>query len=253
MPWFEEGDELAQAASFRDVTAKKRPDLSWARPAEPDPGSLRAPRVPSVGLDADAPRESVTALDAAAALSPMPASPSDLDAVRAPEPRPSQRPDAEHRRKDTMIDDIVPRAEEEAFVAIREAVARAEATREQQFVDAERRLVDLAILVARRVIAREVSLDPAVVVGLVREGMAALGERDRVVVRVGTFFRDARDELQRQLSTSKLRCDVVVDLSLGRAGCVVETDLGRVDESIDARLANLLEALLEGSKRPGAG
>jgi flagellar assembly protein FliH len=152
-----------------------------------------------------------------------------------------------------MIDDIVPRAEEEAFIAIREAVARVEATREQQFADAERRLVDLAILVARRVIAREVSLDPAVVVGLVREGMAALGERDRVVVRVGTFFRDARDDLQRQLSTSKVRCEVVVDPSLGRAGCVVETDLGRVDESIDARLANLLEALSEGSKRPGAG
>ena len=58
-----------------------------------------------------------------------------------------------------------------------------------------------------------------------------------------------RDELQQKLGSTKLRCDVVIDPSLGRSGCVVETDLGRVDESVDARLENLIEALSAGSKR----
>ncbi len=158
----------------------------------------------------------------------------------------------EPRRTDTMIDEIVPRAEEEAFVAIREAVARAESLRDRQFAEAEERLVALALLVARRVIAREVSLDPGVVRGLVREGIAALGEQDRLVIRVGRFFAEMRDELEQMLSGSKLRCEIVVDATLGQCGCVVETDLGSVDESIDARLANLIDALGPDGRR-GAG
>jgi hypothetical protein len=238
MQWFEESDDFAQAARFRDVSAGKLPDLSWARPAEPDPGSLKPPRVPSLGISGQPPRRSMT-----------PAGGLELEGLRVRESIPARAPELEPRRPDTMIDDIVPRAEEEAFGAIRDAVARAEAAREQQFSEAERRLVDLAMLVARRVIAREVSLDPGLIVGLVREGMAALGERDRVVVRVGTFYREMRDELQQKLGSTKLRCEVVIDPSLGRSGCVVETDLGRVDESVDARLENLIEALSSGSKR----
>jgi vacuolar-type H+-ATPase subunit E/Vma4 len=242
MQWFEESDDFAKIARFRDVSAGKAPDLSWARPAEPDSGSLKPPRVPSLGVSgappSEAPRRSMT-----------PAGGLELEGLRVRESIPVRAPELEPRRVDTMIDDIVPRAEEEAFGAIRDAVARAEAAREQQFSDAERRLVDLAMLVARRVIAREVSLDPGLIVGLVREGMAALGERDRIVVRVGTFYREMRDELQQKLGSGKLRCEVVIDPSLGRSGCVVETDLGRVDESVDARLENLIEALSAGSKR----
>ena len=250
MPWFEEGDERLQAARFRDVTAPKKADLSWTRPAtEPDSASLKPPRVPSLEMEeqqAEAPAE----LESVARPSILP--PPSLPGMKTHDSGQHQLElEPPPRRRDTMVDDIVPRAEEEAFVAIREAVARAEATREQQFADAESRLVDLALLVARRVIAREVSLDPGVVIGLVREGMAALGERDRLVVRVGTFFRDMRDELQEKLGGAKLRCEVVVDPSLGRAGCVVETDLGRVDESVDTRLQNLIDALSAGSRRAG--
>ncbi|HEX4335184.1 MAG TPA: FliH/SctL family protein [Polyangiaceae bacterium] len=251
MQWFDDADELAQAARFRDVTAPKRADLSWARSAtEADEGSLKPPRVPAGFEDAasDAPRE----LEPSPSMLPPP--PADLEGLRTHDSG-QHRLDLEPppaRRMDTMIDDIVPRAEEEAFVAIREAVAHAEAARDAQFICAENRLVDLAMMVARRVIAREVSLDPQIVVGLVREGMSALGERDQIVVRVGTFFRDMREELQQKLGGSKLRCEVVIDPSLGRSGCVVETDLGRVDESVDARLENALEAVSASMKHKGS-
>lgn len=247
MPWFEDGDELLQAARFRDVTAPKKADLSWARPAaEPDSGSLKPPRVPSIEPP---PEDTPPELERFSRPSIAPPS---VQGMKTHDSGQHQLDlDPPPRRRDTMVDEIVPRAEEEAFVAIREAVARAEAAREQQFAEAEGRLVALAMLVARRVIAREVSLDPGVVVGLVREGMAALGERDRLVVRVGTFFRDMREELQEKLGGAKLRCEVVVDPSLGRSGCVVETDLGRVDESVDVRLQNLVDALTAGSKRAG--
>jgi len=250
MPWFEDPDEMLEAARFRDVSAPKKADLSWARSAsEPDPGSLRPPRLPSLGIEGASP-DSPAELESVARPSIPP--PPAVQGLKTHDSGQHQLDAEPPRRRDTMVDDIVPRAEEEAFVAIREAVARVEATREQQFAEAESRLVELALLVARRVIARELSVDPGIVVGLVREGIAALGERDRLVVRVGTFFRDTREELQQKLGGAKLRCEVVVDPSLGRSGCVVETDLGRVDESVETRLSNLIDALTAGSKRAGS-
>jgi flagellar biosynthesis/type III secretory pathway protein FliH len=150
---------------------------------------------------------------------------------------------SERRKPDTMIDDIVPRAEEEAICAIRAAVEAAAADRTRQLLDSESQLVELALIIARRVIAREVSLDPGIVRGLVREGLNALGERDRVVVRVGTFFADVREDIERDLRGVGMGCEVVVDPALGQCGCSVETELGRVDESIEDRLATLLDGL----------
>jgi len=168
MQWSEDSDELAQAARFRDVTAAKRPDLSWARGPDPDASSLRPPRLPSLDQETGELEEIPTPADMPTGLSLVPAAPHGLDDLRAghdhiPDHPPTPEPP---RRMDTMIDDIVPRAEEEAFGAIREAVVRAEMARDRQFADAEKRLVDLALLVARRVIAREVSIDPRIILGL---------------------------------------------------------------------------------------
>jgi flagellar assembly protein FliH len=148
-----------------------------------------------------------------------------------------------------MIDDIVPRAEEEALASIQKAVERAAADRDALNEAAEDRLVDLALLIARRVIAREVSLDPKIVRNLVREGVSALGERDRLVVRVGSFFAEMKDHLVSELSNGKVVCEIIVDPTLAATGCVVETDLGRVDESIETRLSNLIETLTFEARR----
>jgi flagellar assembly protein FliH len=268
MRWFEEEGEAARAVNFRDVSHRNRPDLSWARKGKASvrPGadgvSLRPPRVPSelrvpspkpeavpescVGATlAREEEEAMSGLHPAPALKeamaePVPPDVQDFQAFSVP---PSER------RKDTMIDDIVPRAEEEAVAAIQKAVAQMAEGRADQFEALEQRLVDLAMVVARRVIAREVTLDRTIVQALVREGVSALGERDRVTVRVGMFFADMKDHLEAQLSGAKIQCDVVVDSSLSKSGCVVETDLGKVDESIETRLANMIETLSFESRR----
>jgi flagellar assembly protein FliH len=235
MRWFDESNGRAKSAKFREVSrSKKRPDLSWTGLPNREGMSLRPPRVPNIPAE-------TSELEEVSGLHFAPDAPG-LASVRPP---PSIIPPQESqvRRPDTVIDEIVPRAEEEAFVAIRDAVVQAQAVREKQFADSEQRLVDLAILVARRVIAKELSLDPGLVRGLVQEGIAALSEQDGLVVRVGTFFAETRDELEAQLEGAKVRCEVVVDPSLGLSGCVVETELGSVDESVEVRIENMLESL----------
>jgi flagellar assembly protein FliH len=120
-----------------------------------------------------------------------------------------------------------------------------EATRTTMLEASERQLVELAFVIARRVVAREIATDPATMLELAREGITALTERDAVTVRVGapldeqalsTFFERTRSKAK--------HFQVERDESLSPGQCVVETDLGRVDESVDVRLSNLFEHIL---------
>ena len=135
--------------------------------------------------------------------------------------------------------------EEEHLAALRQALADIGSLRELIFSQTERQLVELAVTIARQVIAREIALDPSVLIDLAREGIRALDERDKIVVRVGAALDNGlRDAFTEALRKDAPRCEVVVDPGLGPRECIVETELGRVDESIESRLYHVLEALL---------
>jgi flagellar biosynthesis/type III secretory pathway protein FliH len=111
-------------------------------------------------------------------------------------------------------------------------------------------LAALAAVIARRVIARELSLAPEILEDLVREGLEALAEQDKVRVRVGRGFVNAVDGLERRLALRGNEFRVFVEDSLEDYACVVETELGQVDESVEKRLEKLLEALKPDSDVP---
>jgi hypothetical protein len=114
-------------------------------------------------------------------------------------------------------------------------------------------LGELATIIARRVIAHEISLNPQIVAGLVNEGLAALGAHDRVLVRVGRSFAESCASLTVRLADRGAHAEVRVDENLPDYGCLVETELGRVDESVESRIATLLQALKPDSDAPPGG
>jgi flagellar assembly protein FliH len=148
------------------------------------------------------------------------------------------------RRRDTLVEDLVPRAEEEAVAAIKSAIEDFTNERARSLAEAEKELVELVKVICRRVVLREVSLSSSVVEALVREGLLALGKNDRMVVKLGPFFADALDHIRENLNRHGVDCTVVIDPGSGTYGCVIETELGRVDESVETRL-NVLFANLD--------
>ena len=139
----------------------------------------------------------------------------------------------------------------EATHAFEEAIELLVAERSRVLEQTASQLGELATIIARRVIAHEISLNPNIVSGLVHEGLAALGAHDRVLVRVGRAFAEASANLQRRLADRGAHAEVRVDDSLSEYACLVETELGRVDESIEARIATLLQASRPESDNPG--
>jgi flagellar assembly protein FliH len=109
---------------------------------------------------------------------------------------------------------------------------------------AEGELVELASAIARRVVGHELKIDPTLVVDLAVEGIDALGKGERLSVHIGDLGDDAAMEaIGARLAALAPQCQIVRDPMLPRGGCVVKTEYGTVDESLESRLDRVLAAL----------
>ncbi|MCA9640298.1 MAG: hypothetical protein H6718_17995 [Polyangiaceae bacterium] len=158
-----------------------------------------------------------------------------MDAVMASVPPPVRPPQV------AELDALA--LQDAALSELRAALEASLGLRDDWLRESEEQLVELVSVIARRVIAREVRSDPGLVRSLVREGIDALGGADRVVVRLGEAFAGAAEQLSDDLESSGRSCQVVVDPELSHHGCVIETAYGRVDESLEGRLDQVLGAL----------
>ncbi|HLH25586.1 MAG TPA: FliH/SctL family protein [Chloroflexota bacterium] len=135
-------------------------------------------------------------------------------------------------------------AEQAAATERLAALADTAVTDAHQFARAlEQQLVELALAVAAKVIAREVASDPTLVVGVVRDTLAEL--QDATVARLRVHPDDHAvvaphwERLRQQRGAEQGQ--LVADERVQRGGCVVETAVGRVDAQLDTRLAQVAE------------
>jgi len=256
MRWFEQAlASGAQRAKFQDVTPTKGKDPSWLpgrSERRPDSASLRPPRLPSEFVEAvrhevdheysarrraSLPAEALRRSEFPGASMPPGSSPLHSPVAPPSAGQPAPAPPL------AVVDPALIQAFEQAIVTLAYE-------RERLLSAAAGELAELAVLIARRVIGRELSLDPRLVQNLVREGIQALGQHDRVLVRIGKAFAAAREHVEQDLHDAGKRFEVRIDAALDDYGCVIETELGRVDESIESRLETLLQALRPDSDPP---
>jgi len=138
---------------------------------------------------------------------------------------------------------------EGAIGALERAVEELSVLRTRTLDETEEQIVVLAAAIARRVIGREMTTDPELMLALAAEGIDALSERDHIVVRMGAIDESRLPAMLERLRRRAPKCEITLDPTMGPGECVVESELGQVDESVDARLANVLAAVLP---RPGA-
>ena len=247
MRWFE-ADSMPDAprrAKFAQVPATARRQPSWLPSSQRasskrESPSMKPPRLPSEFVDAvrqelgEMPQPERRSMRPSEAASP-PRAPTipPPDAFTAVEPGPLTSIPAAP----------VPTVDPELTHAFEEAVGLLIHERQRVFEQTASQLAELAAVIARRVIAREISLHPELVCDLVREGLDALGKHDRVVVRLGHGFEAQRASLEQRLMDRGGRAEVRVEPQLPEHACLVETELGQVDESVETRLATLLHAL----------
>lgn len=105
----------------------------------------------------------------------------------------------------------------------------------------EQELARLAMIAARRVIARELSLTPALIVQAVRQAALALPTATRAL-RVRLHPDDL--SLLRELDASEAHWQLLADPELARGDCILESERSRLDARVETRLAAIVDAVL---------
>lgn len=245
MPWYEsQSDAGLRLAVFADRSHSRERPPEWM--VQSPAGILAGSGVFPLHSDGD---RSSTGAEPQVTPEPVPSQRSILHGVAA-EPA--------HGRPPSVIPpapavvqppQCVPVPDKALTECLNRSLEELSQLRQKLLRDSEEQLVALAIKIARRVVGRELSTDSRIVAALAMEGIEALANRDQLTVRVGPWMDDDDFEsLQVRLQAHSPGCRVVRDPDLGPGGCVVETDLGRVDESLNTRLANIASVLLPGAQ-----
>jgi len=107
----------------------------------------------------------------------------------------------------------------------------------------EKQMVQLALAVARRVVHREVSLDPNLLLAMMRVALDRLSDAARVTVRLHPAdHQGAIAALAGQESHSHVTLNA--DPRMPRGGCRVESDYGDIEAGVDGQIQEVARALL---------
>lgn len=110
----------------------------------------------------------------------------------------------------------------------------------------EKELLALVFAIVRQLVGDEISAKPEWILTIVREAMTALPSSSRNL-NVHLHPDDAQlvhEQLPAADSDKQWR--IVEDISVGRGGCRVVTDTSQVDATLEARLNNIITALVAG-------
>ncbi|MHB8197346.1 MAG: FliH/SctL family protein [Vulcanimicrobiaceae bacterium] len=133
----------------------------------------------------------------------------------------------------------------EMIVTMRGLVDMARQERHKIVESAEPEIVKLALAVAERVVHRQISVEPEIVVENVRSAITRLLAREAVTVRVSPAdletMRGHRDSLLADHDIERLH--IVEDQRVDRGGVVIETDSGTIDAKIATQLREARRAL----------
>jgi len=138
---------------------------------------------------------------------------------------------------------------EHAIRAISALATQIEESHRQWHASAEKRIVQIALAIAQRILRDQVQGRPEIPLRLVREAVDLAGSNGPL--RVALHPDDhpmLQDEVLQSIDPIKRQgpVEVVADASVSRGGCRVETAYGTIDQTFEAQLERIREELDEG-------
>jgi flagellar assembly protein FliH len=112
----------------------------------------------------------------------------------------------------------------------------------------EAELLSLVIAIAGQIIRREIKLDPGQIIGVIREAVKALPVASP---RVTLTLHPEDAELVRttlKLDESLQSWRLQESPVISRGGCTVETEMSKIDATVEKRLASVVAQLLGGER-----
>jgi len=141
------------------------------------------------------------------------------------------------------------KAEAERLVArLHVILDRAMDKRAEILAETETQVVELVLLVAKKVVKVISENQKSVVVQNISQALRKLKTKSEVIVRVNLAdLQLSTDHIKDfvQMTENAKRITVVEDSTVDRGGCVIETDFGEIDARIASQLHELEERILD--------
>jgi flagellar assembly protein FliH len=121
---------------------------------------------------------------------------------------------------------------------------------QQLDAEVEKELLQLTLAVGKQLARRELRVDPAQVIGIIRESLSQLPAAARDV-RVHLHPEDAATVRERLAEPSQERAwKIIEDPTLSRGGCMIRTENSQLDARLDSRIAAVIASALGEERAP---
>jgi flagellar assembly protein FliH len=114
--------------------------------------------------------------------------------------------------------------------------------------EAEADLLKLAVAIARRILHRELTVDPDAVLGLIRAALDTLQAQENCRVRVHPDHEAVLRAFLEQLGPAR-QIEVTADRTLEPGGVLFETSRGNLDSSVETQLQEIERGLADRLRR----
>lgn len=118
--------------------------------------------------------------------------------------------------------------------------------------ESEPKLLALVLEVARKIVGEALAHDPELIISMLRQGIEAMGDERRFVLRVNprllAFVEGTKQGLESEFGVEIT--EVIGDPSIS-AGAIVETPSGQIDATVETQIENLARAIAEARNRVG--
>lgn len=133
------------------------------------------------------------------------------------------------------------------IVALREKIADFVSAKKEVFEYIAPDILEISVDIAQKIIKREVSQNPQIILDSILDVMKTISkEENRITVKVNPLQADlVKTELPDYISSMGIeaKINVVGDESIAEGGCILNTNNGIVDASLDTQLDIIKEAL----------
>jgi flagellar assembly protein FliH len=137
---------------------------------------------------------------------------------------------------------------QESFEKAERLIKTADQEVAQMFVDAEHQIIEIALAVASKILAREVEDNPTTILPIVKEALSKVNDQNQIVIRVNPEDYEmvlmAKRDLQLMVGRDNA-ITVTADHTVPAGGCMIETALGTVDARVDTKLELVYKAIQE--------
>lgn len=145
--------------------------------------------------------------------------------------------------REEMVE-LVEQANEKAQHTIRTAELEAE----KALLNSEKKMVELTLAIAKKIIADLVINSPQVILPQVQAALKKVKDQNEIVVKVSPHDYDfvlmAKDEFRSMLSSDS-KLEIAVDNKIEAGGCIVESNNGNVDARLSTKMEAVIKAIQE--------